>query len=386
MKTMLRLRPGMTLVELLIVLVIIGILGAVSLRAIDVTRERANYDKTMRSMQRLANAIVGNPDMIAEGRRSDYGFVGDLGRFPTSIEELRRNVENVPAWNGPYVRVPFTGDSASFKIDAWGQEFQYLPDKGTVLSLANGTFPLTYQVTPDTAFLFQNTVSGTITDNQGNPPGDEAPTIRVRLWVTNPGTGQPMHYDTTPRRDGSYSFGPPNQRIPVGNHLATVVRGTSESLSKWVAVAPRVGAIVDFRFGSLLMGALRLINGSVAVMPGPTSPVNNVTFEVFNTGSTVVKLDTISFFGSDSTAFCETLMFSGGMKWNWKGIRRASNNDPMGFEIGAEDSVLGMARARVNLQAFKTDPVNSPGSPKDMHGDSLKLKFSDGSFIDVRIP
>jgi type II secretory pathway pseudopilin PulG len=377
----------MTLVELLIVLVIIGILGSVTLRAIDVTRERANYDQTMRSMQRLANAIVGNPDMIAEGRRSDFGFVGDLGRFPTSIEELRRNVENVLAWNGPYVRLPFTGDSASFKIDAWGQEFQYLPDKGTVLSLANGTFPLTYQVTPDTAFLFQNTVSGTITDNQGNPPGDEAPTIHVHLSVVNPGTGQPMHYDTTPRRDGSYSFGPPIQRIPVGNHLATVVRSTGESLSKWVAVAPRVGAIVDFRFGSLLWGALRLITGSVAAMPGAIAS-DDVTFEVINTGNSTVQLDTIAFYGSDPTAFCESLVLGGRLQWHWDppGIQRAGFNDKMGFYVSGPDSVLGLARVRVNLARFNTDPANTPGVHKDMHGDSLKLKFSDGSFIDLRIP
>jgi prepilin-type N-terminal cleavage/methylation domain-containing protein len=379
-------RSGMTLVELLIVLVIIGILGAVTLRTIDVTRERTNYDRSMKAMQRLSNAITGDPDLVAEGRRTDFGFVGDVGRMPTSLEELRRNISSNPAWNGPYVRMPFVGDSASFKTDAWGQEFQYLPDLGTIVSLANGRFPLTFQTTPDTAFLFRNTVTGTITDNQGNPPGDEAPTVTVRLWAPNPATGQPMHYDLTPGRDGSFAFGAPNQRVTVGNHLITVVRGTSESLSKWISVAPRVGAIVDFRFGSLLMGALRLITGSVAVMPGPSSPVNNVTFEVINTGSTTVKLDTIWFFGSDSTAYCETLLFNGGLQWNWQppGIRRASYNDPMGFSV--EDSVLGMARVRVNLRAFKTEPFNMPGTPKDMHGDSLKLKFSDGSFIDLRIP
>jgi prepilin-type N-terminal cleavage/methylation domain-containing protein len=381
---MARMRSGMTLVELLVVLVIIGILGAVSLRAIDVTRERTNYDKTMKSMQRLANAIAGNPDLIAEGRRSDFGFVGDVGRLPTGLEELRRNVSNNPAWNGPYVRIPFTGDSTSFKIDAWGQEFQYLPDRGTILSLANGRFPLTYQVTPDTDFLFRNPVSGTVTDNEGNPPGDQAPTVQVHLWLTNPTTGQPMHYDTTVGQDGSYRFAAPDRGVAVGNHLITAVWGT-DSLSKWVGVEPRVGAVVDLRFGNTRMGVLKLITGSVAVMPGPTSPVNNVTFEVINTGSSVVKLDTISFYRSDSTAFCETLLFNGDRKWNWVSPmpRRASNNDPMWFP--AEDSVLGMARVRVNLRAFNTEPLN-PGTPKDMHGDSLKLKFSDGSYIGFVIP
>lgn len=382
---MLKMRSGMTLVELLIVLVIIGILGAVTLRTVDVTRERANYDKTVKAMQRLANAIAGDPDLVGEGRRTDFGFVGDVGRLPTSLDELRLNIGNNPAWNGPYVRLPFVGDSLSYKTDAWGQEFQYLPDLGMIISLANGQFPLTFQTTPDTAFLFLNSVSGTITDNQGNPPGDQAPTMTVRLWTTNPLTGQPVHYDTTPGRDGSYAFGAPNQRVSVGNHLMTVVRGSNDSISKWISVSPRVGAVVDFRFGSALTGVLRLITGSVAAMPGP-SVSNNVTFEVINTGSATVMLDTISFYRSDSTAFCETLQFNGNWKWNWESplVRRASNNDPMWF--ATDDSVLGMARVRVNLRAFNTEPLNWPGTPKDMHGDSLKLKFSDGSFIDLQIP
>jgi len=379
------LRSGMTLVELLIVLVIIGILGAVTLRTVDVTRERANFDKTMKAMQRLSNAISGNPDLIGEGRRTDFGFVGDVGRMPTSLEELRRNVSNNPSWNGPYVRQPFTGDSTGFKTDAWGQEFQYLPDLGIIISLANGRFPLTFQTTPDTAFLFQNSVSGTITDNQGNPPGDQAPTMTVRLWTTNPLTGQLMHYDTTPGRDGGYAFGAPNQRVAVGNHLMTVVRGTSESLSKWISVTPRVGAVVDFRFGSTLIGALRLILGTNFAVPGLIAS-DDVVFEVSNTSTSTVMLDTIWFHGSNPAAFCESLFIEGRPQWKWAPDDRAGGNDAMGFSVTSfEDSVLGAHKMRIKLARFNTERIG-PGMPKDMHGDTIKLKFSDGSFIDVPVP
>jgi hypothetical protein len=111
---------------------------------------------------------------------------------------------------------------------------------------------------------------------------------------------------------------------------------------------------------------------------------NNVTFEVYNTGSSTVKLDTIAFFRSDTTACCETLLFSGRKKWDWQNVVRARDTAKMGFD--AEDSVLGSARARVDLRAFKVTPMSPPDSAKDMHGDSLRLKFSDGSFIDLRIP
>ncbi len=380
---MAKMHSGMTLIELLIVLVIIGILGAVSLRAIDVTRERTNYDKTMKAMQRLANAIAGNADLIAEGRRTDFGFVGDVGRLPTSLEELRRNVSSNLAWNGPYVRIPFTGDSTSFKIDAWGQEFQYLPDRGTILSLANGRFPLTYQVTPDTNFLFENSVSGTVADNQGNPPGDQAPTVHVHLWLTNPNTGQPMHYDTVVGQDGSYSFRPPDRGVAVGNHLITAVWG-ADSVSKWVGVEPRVGAVVDFRFGNTRIGALRLVTGSDVALLGVSGLVrNNVTFVVMNTGSDSLALDAIQFYHSDPNAWCESLVVAGHPQWDWHAVARAGGDTfHMGFEHGA-DTLAGYAQLRVSLNEFKPTQTNPADSAKDMTGDTLRLRFSDGSFVSL---
>jgi len=381
---MLKLHSGMTLVELLVVLVIIGILGAVSLRAIDMTRERTNYDKTMKSLQRLGNAIAGNPDLVAEGRRTDFGFVGDLGRLPTSLEELRWNVSSSQAWNGPYVRLPFVGDSTSYAIDAWGQQFQYLADRGMIISLANGRFPLTYQVTPDTNFLLRNSVSGVVTDNQGNPPGEQAPTVQVHLWLTNPTNGQPMHFDTVVGQDGSYRFVPPDRGVAVGNHLVTAVWG-ADSLSKWVGVEPRVGAVVDFRFGNTRIGALRLMTGSDVALFGATGVRNNVTFVVMNTGRDSLVVDTIQFYHSDPNAWCESLLVAGRPQWDWSfsgGARAGGDTFHMGFEAGA-DTVPGYGQLRVSLNEFKPTQTNPTDSAKDMTGDTVKLRFSDGSFVSL---
>jgi hypothetical protein len=58
----------------------------------------------------------------------------------------------------------------------------------------------------------------------------------------------------------------------------------------------------------------------------------------------------------------------------------------MGFSITSfEDSVLGAHKMRIKLARFNTVRTG-PGMPKDMHGDTIKLKFSDGSFIDVPVP
>jgi prepilin-type N-terminal cleavage/methylation domain-containing protein len=381
---MMKMHSGMTLVELLVVIVIIGIMGAVSLRAIDVTRERANYDKTMKAMERLANAIVGDPDLVADGRRTDFGFVGDVGRLPTSLDELRSNLGHNLAWNGPYVRIPFTGDSTSFETDAWGQLFSYLPGPGTILSLANGRFPLTYQVTPDPNFLLENPVSGSVTDNQGNPPGEQAPTVHVHLWYADRFSGQQSYYDTAVGTDGSYAFIPPDRGLAVGNHLITAVWG-NDSVSKWFAVEPRVGAVVDLRFGNARGGLLRLVTQSaVALMGANGTTPNNVTFQVVNTGTDSLALDGIQFYHSDPNAWCETLFVARRQQWNWiddgHGFRAGGDTFHMGFTD--QDTVAGGGLLRVDLNGFMTTQM-PPDSAKDMRGDTLKLRFSDGSFVSL---
>jgi prepilin-type N-terminal cleavage/methylation domain-containing protein len=378
-------QAGMTLIELLVVIVIIGILGAVSLRAVDLIRERTNYDKTMRAMEHLANAIAGNPDLVADGRRTDFGFVGDLGRMPTSLEELRRNLNNNPAWNGPYVRIPFTGDSLSFKTDAWGQEFQYLSDRGMIISLANGRLPLTYQVTADTYFLFDNSVSGTVTDNQGNPPGDQAPTVHVHFWFTDRLTGQPSHYDTVVGADGSYAFSPPGRAVAVGNHLITAVWG-NDSVSKWVAVEPRVGAVVNLPFGNARVGLLRLVTQSAVALPGMDGvTTNNVRFQVINTGTDSLALDNIQFYHSDPNAWCESLLVARLPQWDWinegYGSRAGGDSSHMGFQV--QDTVAGGGLLLVELHEFMTTQISPPDTAKDMRGDTLRLRFSDGSFVSL---
>src|SRR5512137_2401815 len=95
---------GFTLMELLVVLLIIGILSTVALRTMDTVRDRSLFDQTAAEMQQIVKAITGDPSLISEGRRTDFGFYGDMGRLPDSLPELVRNTSNSPRWHGPYLR------------------------------------------------------------------------------------------------------------------------------------------------------------------------------------------------------------------------------------------------------------------------------------------
>jgi len=39
-------------------------------------------------IQMIKRAIVGNPELKSNGIRNDFGYVGEMGRLPTSLTEL----------------------------------------------------------------------------------------------------------------------------------------------------------------------------------------------------------------------------------------------------------------------------------------------------------
>ena len=99
---------GMTLIEVLVVLVIVGLLvGIIAPRAIDFLGS-AQKDTAVIQMKQLNSAL----DI----------FKLDTGRYPSAIEGLGALMSSpvgVRGWNGPYL----TG--AELPKDPWGYEFIY---------------------------------------------------------------------------------------------------------------------------------------------------------------------------------------------------------------------------------------------------------------------
>ncbi|NDD90850.1 hypothetical protein EBZ37_02020 [bacterium] len=126
---------GFTLIDFLMVVTILSALAvivpAVSLPSIQEQR----VERTRAQLLRIRQAIVGDPELKVRGLRTDFGFLGDLGRLPVSITELLSAPAGVGArvqdgsarfsygWNGPYLD---TSDSAmDWTKDAWGNAIQY---------------------------------------------------------------------------------------------------------------------------------------------------------------------------------------------------------------------------------------------------------------------
>ncbi len=108
---------GVTLIEMIVVVLIIGILGAVALRTISATTYQSKFDKTSKEMAEIVRGLVGNPAMLSEGRRVHFGYVGDQGRLPDDMGVLIH--ADGGNWKGPYITRQFVEDSTGFRTDEW---------------------------------------------------------------------------------------------------------------------------------------------------------------------------------------------------------------------------------------------------------------------------
>jgi prepilin-type N-terminal cleavage/methylation domain-containing protein len=165
-------RPGLTLLELLIVLVILAIMTTIAVQSTDMLLDQSRYDVTQRTLQNIQDAIIGPANQRdSDGTPSSSGFLQDMGRLPQPVyvsgvlqgdplRELYDNtviltasmysvqfttvpVQSLPAptgttvllaptggaitlqmpcgWRGPYLRLP--GGSNGRLIDGWGNPF-----------------------------------------------------------------------------------------------------------------------------------------------------------------------------------------------------------------------------------------------------------------------
>lgn len=117
---------GFTLLELVVVIAVIGILVAAVAPSVMQQIVDNRVEGTREEARAIVAAIAGDP------ARSQFGFVGDIGRLPSSMSELASQsglpsyttdtVRNVGmGWRGPYINA---GTSTSdYLTDAFGRAY-----------------------------------------------------------------------------------------------------------------------------------------------------------------------------------------------------------------------------------------------------------------------
>lgn len=136
-------QAGFSLIELVIAIVVLGILAAVAIpKYADMTRT-SKITATQDELNRLRQAIVGNPSAVAGGQYVDRGFEGDIGFPPTRLQDLAAKPSSLAVynnitrfgWNGPYI----DSSGGTYLKDAWGISYIYDPANRRIKSIGGGS-------------------------------------------------------------------------------------------------------------------------------------------------------------------------------------------------------------------------------------------------------
>lgn len=257
MKLRLPAARGVTLLELLVVMMILSLILTAAVKTWDVTLERGRFETTRRKLDQLATAIVGNPDLIVEGRRVDFGYVGDYGHLPTVLADLIRDpgvgTPDSSTWRGPYLRSTFDESPEGYRTDGWGDTIVYSRESLFVRSYGGrGLSDRSRWITREFGYtendLTKNEVSGRMLDIRGVPPPDSLlinHPLRFRVELEYPIAGRIQKQELPPDLTGGFVF----TNIPQGTQTLRVIyiHDTPPPVDTFqtvrdVTVYPRVGA------------------------------------------------------------------------------------------------------------------------------------------------
>ena len=134
---------GFTLIELVIIIVILGIVAGVAIPKFGTLTENSKVNATREELLRIKEAIVGDARLVSGGQYVNRGFEGDVGFPPSTLIDLVRKPDSIPAydkfirigWNGPYL----DSSEQAYAFDAWGNAYDYDLAARTITS--NSTTP-----------------------------------------------------------------------------------------------------------------------------------------------------------------------------------------------------------------------------------------------------
>jgi general secretion pathway protein G len=210
---------GFTLLELIVVIAVIGLLSAAVAPALIQRVLDQRVESTRQEAQTLYEAMVGAP---SENR---FGFLGDIGRLPNSLQELvapgalpSYNTDTTRGigmgWRGPYVNAG--ASTNDYLTDAFGRSYTGIAT-GQIRSagadgVANTADDIVY---PPRLPVLPGTVTVTVkTTTSGKTVVDPAG-YRVDLFYASNGSEAFLSDTSTP-----FSF----SNVPSGLHAVRVVK------------------------------------------------------------------------------------------------------------------------------------------------------------------
>ncbi len=374
---------GFTLVEVVMVIIILGIITAVAMKSLDSGLESARVEETRNELNQLVAAIAGNPNLYSNGVRTDFGYVGDVGSLPPTLDALVTS-PGYATWRGPYIASDFGNFSDDYKRDAWGAVYTYT-GSNTLVS-TGGEDTLTRIIAVAATDLTSNSVTGIITDAVGNPPGDSASKVNVVLRYPN-GSGGFRDSTLHPNSAGAFTF---SNCVPIGNHvIRAVYSSTNDTVQSFVSVTPKSTINSALRLPGALFAAsgggggggggaaVSYVTGSVQTFGNNQS---SIRFDIVNTGATAATMSTISLTYA-KTAYYRYVRWDGTTVFNRNNPRPGSGGVAT---FTASKMIFPGQTLRISVEDFRA--TVSGGSRVNMTATAFTVTFSDGTTINFTTP
>jgi len=225
---------GFTLIEIVIMIVIVGIITAVAVIKMSASLDTTKYESTKSEMDELAYAIAGNPALITNGARADFGYVGDVGSLPPNLDALVQNPGGYGTWNGPYIDRGANTDD--FKKDGWGVNYTYTD---TLIRSTGSGSNIDKIYAPNRGDLLSNTVTGYVVDANYSMPGSiYKDSLVLRLSYPN-GSGGTATAATNPDAKGNFTF----NNVPIGNLTLTAIHIPDNDTMRYSITVPPNGVV-----------------------------------------------------------------------------------------------------------------------------------------------
>lgn len=243
-------RGGFSYLTVIAVLAMLGIAAGVAVifttELLDIRRERLSRDE----LADIKQAITGNPKLIINKGRADFGYVGNMGGLPTTLEDLYKKgsqpvfvfntTKKVGAgWKGPYIAPLILEHIDSLKQDPFGNDYVYStsqytrPDGEVVVAKITSKGEDGTEGGSDDRFveILKREVFATVTGKVTKPTG--AAQTNTPVVLNRPENGVLTEKFAETNADGAYSF----VNVPFGLRSIQIapklsyVDGTAEAVT-----------------------------------------------------------------------------------------------------------------------------------------------------------
>ena len=382
---------GFTLIETTVAMGIMGLVltGGILLifRNISDNREQETIDK----LTQFKRAIVGDPRIVTKESRTDFGYVGDTGSVPTSLDKLwirgtqtsfafDGTVKAGVGWQGPYVPMGPLETFNEITLDAWGMPVQFSSTTGTSATTGQQYNAQLISYGPDgsagggddlTVEIYKTEMSsqvvGYVRDAGLNPLSGV--TVKMNYPASGALTSQTVLTDAA----GAYTF----SVIPVGNRSIEVqprlvyVAGTGDTFNQ--SSGDNVEFVVqNFNSSDVTFDSFKAefdISGGAFY---DSLKVGNTT--VFsNSSNRAASNELIQFAGQP-----QTVIGSGSVTGQTIPLRIQSAFTQVPDQNVGESAGRG-GSVRITMQNFKNSETASGASSVNMTGISIKATICSGA-------